>query len=271
MFLPIVRNFWLKRMYHLLLGESLLGGARALIATSAQEVAELTAGGLPCDKILLRPNGVAAPRVWPPDGSFRARLGIPRQALLVLFLGRFSAKKSPDLLLSAFAQLPASLGGHEVHLAFAGPDEGSMQARLTQRAAQLGVSSRVHFPGSIFDTDKWAAFRDATVFVLPSQNENFGNTAAEAVAAGTPAIVTRQCGIAPLLQDRAGLVVSHDAAELAAALSRILSDPQTRERLRQGCAAVAAELGWELPVRQMETLYAGLVAPAPAPSSGPRE
>ena len=61
--------------------------------------------------------------------------------------------------------------------------------------------------GPVFGAAKWAAYRDADVFVLPSQNENFGNTAAEAVAAGTPVIVTEQCGIAPLLANEAGLVV----------------------------------------------------------------
>jgi glycosyltransferase involved in cell wall biosynthesis len=264
---PIGMFLWLKRMYHLLLGGPLLRGASALIATSEQEVEELAAGGLPREKIMLRPNGVAAPPAWPAAGSFRALLGIPREALLVLFLGRFSAKKSPDLLLNAFAKLPARLGGNEVHLVFAGPDEGSMQSRLTQNAAQLGLSARVHFPGPQFGDAKWSAYRDANVFVLTSQNENFGNTAAEAIAAGTPVVVTQQCGIAPLLKDRAGLVVAHDAGEIAAAIALVLDDRQTHERLRTGCSVVAAELGWELPVRQMESLYAGLAAKDPAEMS----
>jgi glycosyltransferase involved in cell wall biosynthesis len=146
-----------------------------------------------------------------------------------------------------------------------------MQARLTQNAATLGVSARVHFPGPAFGDEKWAAYRDASVFVLPSQNENFGNTAAEAVAAGTPVVVTAQCGIAPLLENRAGLLVEQNAAEIAAAISLILSDGAVRERLRNACPAVAGELGWELPVRQMESLYAGLSAKAPAQSSVSRE
>jgi glycosyltransferase involved in cell wall biosynthesis len=271
MFVPIVRNFWLKRMYHLLLGGPLLGGANVLIATSPQEVEELVAGGLARDKIVLRPNGVAAPLLWPAPGLFRARLGIPSDAFLILFLGRFSAKKNPNLLLEAFARLPAILGGKQMHLVFAGPDDGAMQARLTQNAATLGVSARVHFPGPAFGDEKWAAYRDASVFVLPSQNENFGNTAAEAVAAGTPVVVTAQCGIAPLLENRAGLLVEQNAAEIAAAISLILSDGAVRERLRNACPAVAGELGWELPVRQMESLYAGLSAKAPAQSSVSRE
>jgi glycosyltransferase involved in cell wall biosynthesis len=268
MFLPIVRNFWLKRMYHLVLGGPMLRGASTLIATSEQEAEELAAGGLPRDKIVLRLNGVSAPAAWPESGTFRERLGISQDAFLLLFLGRLSAKKSPELLLSAFATLPAILGGKEVHLAFAGPDNNSMQALLTQSAKQLGVSARVHFAGAVFGDEKWSAYRDADVFVLPSQNENFGNTAAEAVACGTPVVLTRQCGIAPILKDRAALVVDHHAAEIAQALLLLLTDRSVRDRLSAACPAVAAELGWELPVRQMETLYTGLTTKRPVPASG---
>src|SRR4029077_6447688 len=98
----------------------------------------------------------------------------------------------------------------------------------------------VRFAGPLFGEAKWAAYRDADVFVLPSQNENFGNTAAEAVAAGTPVIVTEQCGIAPLLADEAGLVVPHDTGALSRALERILNEAQLHARLAAGCAAVTS-------------------------------
>src|SRR5207245_10651543 len=137
---------------------------------------------------------------------------------------------SPEVLLRAFAELSEQFTGKPVRLVFAGPDEGGVKAQLEQLASQLGVRTRVQFPGPIFGEAKWAAYRDADVFVLPSRNENFGNTAAEAVAAGTPVIVTEQCGIAPLLADEAGLVVRHDTTALSNALARILSEAQLRER-----------------------------------------
>jgi glycosyltransferase involved in cell wall biosynthesis len=148
-----------------------------------------------------------------------------------------------------------------LQLVFAGPDEGGVVAELDQMAMRLGVRSRVQFVGPIFGETKWAAYRDADVFVLPSQNENFGNTAAEAVAAGTPVIVTEQCGIAPLLAEEAGLVVRHDSAALSRALERILSEAELRSRLAAGCAVVASRLGWDEPVRDMEALYASLASP----------
>jgi glycosyltransferase involved in cell wall biosynthesis len=212
---------------------------------------------------VLRPNGVAAPSKWPVAGSFRALHGIPREAKLVLFLGRLSTKKSPALLLNAFAKLPERLGGNEVHLSFTGPDEGGLRTRLEQMSTQLGLSSRVHFTAPVFGEAKWSAYRDADVFVLPSQNENFGNTAAEAMASGTPVIVTEQCGIAPMLKDRAGLVVPHDAGQLANALARLLTDRQLRDALQRGCEAVTAELGWSAPVSQMVELYGRLIAAKP--------
>jgi glycosyltransferase involved in cell wall biosynthesis len=143
-------------------------------------------------------------------------------------------------------------------LAFAGPDEGGVQSALEQTASKRDIRSQVRFAGPLFAEAKWAAYRDSDVFVLPSQNENFGNTAAEAVASGTPVIVTERCGIAPLLAGEAGLVVAHEESALCEALWRVLGDAELRGRLKVGCARVASRLGWEEPVRETERLYARL-------------
>jgi glycosyltransferase involved in cell wall biosynthesis len=218
-------------------------------------VEELAAGGVPREKIVLRRNGVETPSSWPERGTFRQGLGIDKGAKVILFLGRLSKKKSPEMLLEAFASLATTSGERVLQLVFAGPDEDGMKTRLTERAAELGVGSQVQFTGAVFGEAKWAAYREADVFVLPSQNENFGNTAAESVAAGTPVVVTEQCGIAPLLRNVAGLVVPHDTGALARAISEMLGDPALRARLANGCSAVTARLGWEQPVCEMEALY----------------
>jgi glycosyltransferase involved in cell wall biosynthesis len=255
MFVPIVRNLRLKRIYHALFGRRLFEGAGAIIATSEQEVEELTSGGIERKKIVMRRNGVETPASWPAPGIFRKRLGITNKAQVILFLGRLSEKKSPGLLLEAFASLSKASKDNNLQLVFAGPDEGSMKSRLTQMAAQLGVNSQVQFTGPIFGEEKWAAYRDANVFVLPSQNENFGNTAAESMAAGTPVVVTEQCGIAPLLADVAGRVVPHEAGALAEAIKALIDDPDLHARFVAGCKTVTARLGWGGPVREMEALY----------------
>jgi glycosyltransferase involved in cell wall biosynthesis len=261
MFVPIVRNVWLKRMYHYFVGRRLFAGASAVVATSELEAQELAAAGVASQKIVLRRNGVESPASWPPRGKFRAALDIPEKAKLILFLGRLSLKKSPELLLQIFGNLPARIGEHILMLAFVGPDENLMQQHLAATASRLGISARVKFSGPLYGDDKWAAYRDADVFVLPSQNENFGNTAAEAVAAGTPVVVTEQCGIAPLIKDVAGLVVAHDATSVANALERLLRDPQLHARFVSGCVELTSRLSWEEPVSQMATLYATLTTP----------
>jgi glycosyltransferase involved in cell wall biosynthesis len=260
MFVPIVRNLFLKNIYHRVWGRAMLAGAKAIIATAEQERDELIAGGVPKNKIVLRRNGVEAPRTLPERGLFRRSLGIPENAKLILFLGRLSRKKSPDLLLKSFANLtgPNSPTGEAPHLAFVGPDEAGMVARLQQMSRELNIPDRVHISQPLAGVAKWSAYRDADIFVLPSQNENFGNSAAEAVAAGTPAIVTDQCGIAPLLKDVAGLVVRLDGQDLRHALSQLLEDNQLYGKLRSGCAAAMASLGWAEPLQEMDQIYTGL-------------
>jgi glycosyltransferase involved in cell wall biosynthesis len=261
MFVPIVRNLLMKRMYHAVFGRSLFSGASAVIATSEQEAAEMASGGISPEKIVMRRNGVEAPAKFPERGAFRAAQGISPEAKVILFLGRLSKKKSPDLLLQAFTTLPGHREGSNLHLVFVGPDESGMRVRLEQMAGKLGLAPRVHFCEPLYGKSKWGAYRDADIFVLPSQNENFGNSAAEAVAAGTPVIVTRQCGIAPLLADVAGLAVTHEVATVSQALTRVLSDRELRARLAMGCHVVASQLGWEEPIRQMEELYGKLAVP----------
>jgi glycosyltransferase involved in cell wall biosynthesis len=257
MFVPIVRNIWLKRKYHAHWGREMLAGADAIIATAEQERDELVAGGLAGEKIVLRRNGVEAPTAWPKPGGFRRDLKIPQDARLILFLGRLSQKKSPDLLLKAFAGLSSSgaTGGSGLYLAFVGPDESGMKARLQQLAAELRVSDRVHFFPPLDGESKWGAYRDADIFVLASQSENFGNTAAEAVTAGTPVVVTEQCGIAPLLKDVAGLVVRHEEGAVRQALLRLLEDERLYQELEKGCALAVRNLGWEQPLEQMDALF----------------
>ena len=262
MYLPIVRNLWLKRIYHRFLGREMVEGASLVVATAEQERRELVCGGIAKEKILLRRNGVDSPSVLPERGSFREEFEIPANAKLVLFLGRLSEKKSPDLLLKAFAGATGSGPGRgrRADLAFVGPDETGMKARLRKMAKSLGLGERVHFSDALEGEAKWQAYRDADIFVLPSQNENFGNTAAEAVAAGTPVIVTDQCGIAPLLEDVAGMVVKHDEKDLRGALARLLEDNGLRTKLKEGCKIAYHRLDWEEPLAEMEAAYRRLAA-----------
>jgi glycosyltransferase involved in cell wall biosynthesis len=264
MFLPIVRSFWKKRIYQSLFGKKMLDGARFLVATSEQEADELALGGIARGKIFLRRNGVEVPAELPARGTFRARYGISVESKMILFLGRLSAKKSPDLLLEAFAKIGnETVQNEDARLVFAGPDDEGLKAGLSQMATGLGVGHRVTFTGPLFDDEKWGAYRDADVFVLPSQNENFGNTAAEAVAAGTPVVLTEGCGVAPLLAGKAGIVVEHNGDAIAEAIRSLLGNPSLYAKLSTGCGEAVARLGWTEPADAMEMLYRTLATSNP--------
>lgn len=148
-------------------------------------------------------------------------------------------------------------------LVLAGPDEGDAYLRrLKTLAGDLKLGNNVLFTGPLYGDAKWAAYQDADIFVLPSQNENFGNTAAESIVSGTPVIVTDRCGIAPIIDQRAGMVIPYDVEKLEASLARIFAEPELRSRFRSGCVEVTRALSWTEPLEQLERLYSELVAEA---------
>ncbi len=266
MFRPIVRNFRMKKLYHILLGNRLLRGAKRLIATSEQEKQELVSGGIDSARVVVRRNGIDIPVSLPSAGAFREKWRISPQARIVLFLGRLVPKKSPDLLLEAFVLWR----GETPHaadsvLVLAGPEEhDGYLTRLKSLAAASEIAGNVLFTGPLYDDAKWAAYRDASVFVLPSQNENFGNSAAEAMVCGTPVIVTDQCGIAPIVDGRAGLVVPHDSRARATALKLLLDGGSLSGQFRDACPGVVRGLSWEQPLVQMEAIYREVISEVPA-------
>jgi glycosyltransferase involved in cell wall biosynthesis len=264
MYRPIVRNIPLKWAYRWLIGDRILRHARFLVATSEQEREELESGGIPPVQIVVRRNGIEFPVALPAAGAFRKQWNIAADAKLVLFLGRLVKKKSPELAVEAFADWRSQASGNRsAILVIAGPHEQDhFRDALESYATGLGLQDSVLFPGPLYGEAKWAAYRDADVFVLPSQNENFGNTAGEAVACGTPVLLTDRCGIAPLVKDRAGLVAVFDRAAFGKALAQLLGNDELRNRLRDGCAEVARSLTWDEPLDQMESIYSAAIASA---------
>src|SRR5439155_5967110 len=132
----------------------------------------------------------------------------------------------------------------ELHVV--GPEEGGYRARMQGLAAELRLQ-RVEFPGPLYGEDKLRAYRRASVFVLPTYSENFGMTVAEALAAGTPAIVTRGAPWAGLKEHGAGWWIEIGADPLVACLEDALSKPRD-ELVAQGVRGrewMQQEFSWE--------------------------
>ena len=158
----IDRGFLLKRIWKRL-GKNYLGQTSKWIATSGLERQDLSAAGVPSEKVLLRYNGIDLNSVnkLPPIGSFRRRVGIADEDRIILFLGRLIPRKGADLLIDALPQI----GDDTLKLVIAGPEgESGYMTFLRDRARTLGVSHRVLFPGPLYEEMQKEAYVDATVF-----------------------------------------------------------------------------------------------------------
>lgn len=144
----------------------------------------------------------------PPDVGVAAFLGAHPHLWgkrIILFLSRIHEKKGCDLLLDAFAQVATA--DERLHLVMAGPDQTGWSASLQAQAQRLGIGERVTWPGMLQDDMKWAAFRAAEVFCLPSHQENFGIVVAEALACGKPVLISNKVNIwREIEMDSAGFV-----------------------------------------------------------------
>lgn len=146
-----------------------------------------------------------------------------------LFLGRLHEKKGGDLLIEAFAALQnSSDASSPMHLVLAGPcaDDGYLQ-HLKQLAAEATTHDRsITFTGMLTGNRKWGAFSAAEAFALPSHQENFGIAVVEALACGTPVLISNEVNIWREIEaDRAGYVEKDDLAGTTALLKRWLATP----------------------------------------------
>jgi len=174
----------------------------------------------------------------PPAGTFRSRYPAIGRRRIVLFLGRLHPCKGLELLIPAFDEVAP----RDAALVIAGPDSDGYRANLEDQIATRQLTDRVLFTGMLHGAERVAAFADADLFVLPSYHENFGIAVVEALAAGTPVLITNQVNI---WQDVAaasvGGVVKTDAQALANELRRWMTD----ENLRKAAAERARPFVWQ--------------------------
>jgi glycosyltransferase involved in cell wall biosynthesis len=127
----------------------------------------------------------------------------------LLFLSRIHEKKGCDLLIEAFAVLARQ--DPDWHLVMAGPVTPVFGGRLKSLAEKWDLGSRITWTGMVTGVCKWGALYSADVFVLPSHQENFGIAVAEAMACGTPVLISNRINIwREISADGAGLVAPDD-------------------------------------------------------------
>jgi glycosyltransferase involved in cell wall biosynthesis len=141
----------------------------------------------------------------------------------LLFLGRLHEKKGCDILIEALSAVRHDMGPEAApHLVMAGPgaDEDYLR-RLKNLAGADTQNSPVTFTGMLVGARKWGAFSAAEAFILPSHQENFGIAVAEALACGTPVLISNKVNIwREIDADGAGYVENDDLAGTTALLKR---------------------------------------------------
>jgi glycosyltransferase involved in cell wall biosynthesis len=173
----------------------------------------------------------------PLAAATRARYGLA--ASYVLFVGNFMPHKNVDGLLFAWASLPATLRAAH-RLVLAGGDTGR-RPQLEALTRALDVTASVVFPGRIDDANLPALYSACAAFVLPSLDEGFGLPAVEAMACGAPVIVSDRGALPEVAGPGAAVVDVAAEGALAAALARVLLEPEHRDALRRRGRARASD------------------------------
>jgi D-inositol-3-phosphate glycosyltransferase len=222
-------------------------------------------------KIVIIPPGVDTSRFYPiPMEEARESIGIPLDDRLLLFVGRIEPLKGLETLVRAIAlmseqgvqcQVPhylAVVGGDP---AASGENISDEMARLQSLRQELGMNELILFLGKRAQDSLPYYYSAADVLIMPSHYESFGMVALEAMACGTPVVASQVGGLAFLIQDGiTGFVVPDgDPRALSDRLTRLLTEPDLRQRLGEQAAAYARQYAWEHIVDRLLDVYRSLV------------
>lgn len=254
----LTQSRWRKRIHLGLVSRSCLNRAALIHATTSQEADEIQSLNLRAPRIVV-PNGVddlafsPTPQALPP-----ALEELTRGKNLLLYLGRVHPKKGLDVLIEALgrASLPDTV------LLVVGPREPEYYQRICEQLKQLDLEQRVHFIDPMYGPERFALYASANLFILPSQQENFGIAVAEAMASGTAVIVSPEVALSSdVSAANAGAVVERDPAKLAEAITRLLKDPDLRKRMgNAGREHAQTSFRWTSIAEQWRKTYASTLS-----------
>lgn len=177
----------------------------------------------------------------------------------VLFLSRLDPKKGVELMILALADIAPRYP--DLQCIIAGAGTRVYEARLRRMVERLPLNNRVRFAGFVAGDAKQALFDCCDIFVLPSEDENFGLAAAEAMAAGMAVVLTRGVALSEAVADaQAGLVIERGRNTLAAALSILLDDPElVRQYGRNARRLMIEQFAWHVVTRKLIEMYTRVV------------
>jgi glycosyltransferase involved in cell wall biosynthesis len=213
--------------------------------------------GCPREKMVVIPSGIDTERFAPlAPGDYKARLGLPADAVVVGTLTRMRVRKGVEELLRAMTQICAVRP--DVHLVVAG--EVELDDELRALVASAGLGDRLHLLGRRSDVPEVLSAMD--VFVLSSHDEGMSNAILEAMAMEKPVVATDVGGTGEVVSEgvTGHLVPARDAEALARGIERVLEDRQRGRAMGiRGREVVVDRFSARAMVRQMEALYTQLL------------
>jgi glycosyltransferase involved in cell wall biosynthesis len=257
-----LRKGWVKKMlWWWLLDSSVYNRAAAVVALNQAGVDQVLKMGIRA-RVEIVPNGVDSASLA--LAASRAELCERFPALegrrWVLFLGRLESIKGLDLLIPAFAQVVSEFP--DTLLVIAGPSERGYESFVVDAIHKHGLDRSACLTGMVTGLTKGGLLHDAEVFVLPSYGEGMPITALEAMACGTPVIVSRASNLPEVDQESAGLVVDTNVDEIAKAIREILAaDDQLRRQMgSNGQKLVQDRFTWQSVSKQTIALCESVLA-----------
>jgi glycosyltransferase involved in cell wall biosynthesis len=255
------RKRWRKRLLWQLGARRLLEDAAAIHYTTAEEQ-RLAEAALGLGRGVVIPLGVDGELLEArvEAGTFRRRWPALGDAPYLLSMARLDPKKGLEALIEAFAALGAEDALRAWRLVIAGDGDPGFVARLRRFAERRAPAGRVIFTGWLGGPDRLAAYRDAAVVVLPSWQENFALSAAEALASGVPVVLGEGVNLAPEVRAAgAGWVTRPEPGALREVLRLALADDDERRvRGARGRRLVRERFTWPAVAAALEGLYASV-------------
>lgn len=205
---------------------------------------------IPQDKITVVHNGVDLVDFSPAD----IRRVFPNDKI-VLYVGRLTFQKGVDYFLES-ARKVLSIHPDTVFLVVG---NGDMYQHLIMQAARLGISQRVIFTGFLTGDKLRAVYQMADVFVMPSVSEPYGLVALEAIASGTPVIISKQSGVSETIKN-VYKVDFWDTEKIANNINAVFEHPSLASEMVSMAKKEAAQLTWEKAALKTKSVYQNLLA-----------
>ena len=213
---------------------------------------------IPAGKIEVIHNGVDIKRFRHILSSeLNTKYGIPKDAKIVLFVGRISSIKGLLTLVKAIPLVLRFLPS--IYFVFVGSylSSDSVFQELTEIIKSLGIKERCIFTGFVPHSDLPYIISSANILVLPSLIEAFGTVALEAMACETPVIAARVGGLPEIITPKVGVLFSpKDPAELSGAIIQLLSDEKNARNMgRNGRSWVKQNFTWDTIAQKVKQCY----------------